>query len=404
MLAINRKIIFILILILKIYIVTGCINSSKKLLKLDKYLTTLKTKSNFIEKNYINPKNVAIKFPEKKQNLIYIIAESLESTFFSKNFGGIANKNILKLLTNLTKNNINFSNTSKFGGAQSLNNSECTTAVIVEQTLGIPLKLNKKIVNYEYSHKHILKNAYGIGNILEKEGYFQLFLTGTDKKYGNKDSLLENHGQYIILDYFKAIEKGYIDKEYRQNLGFEDSKLFDIAKEKILKIADKKVPFNVTILATNTHYPEGYFEKNYEKIFDNKYLNALYYSSMEINSFIQWLKKQQFYKDTTVIISGAYLNQYENCAKFNNNEYRTIYNLFINSKAKPIACKNRKFTQLDMLPSTIASLGAKIDGDRLGLGTNLFSNRKTLAEKFGIDFLKTELEKESLFYNFKLLY
>lgn len=396
---------------MKIYIVICCINCSKKLLKIDEYLTTLKTKSNFIEKNYINPKNVAINFPEKKQNLIYILVESLESTFFSKNLGGIANKNILNPLTNLTENNINFSNTNKFGGAQNLNNSECTTADIVEQTLGIPLKLNKKIVNYEYSHKHILKNAYGIGNILEKEGYIQLFLTGTDIKYGNKDSLIKSHGQYKILDHIKAIEKGYIDKEYKQNLGFEDSKLFNIAKEQILKIsnkniiANKNIPFNVTILATNTHYPEGYVEKKYKKIFNNKYLDALYYSSIEIKNFIQWLKNQQFYKDTTIIISGTCLNIYENVKNSNSNKYnRTIYNLFINSKATPIAHKNRIFTQLDMLPSTIASLGAKIDGDRLGLGTNLFSNKKTLAEKFGTDFLKTELEKESLFYNFKLLY
>ena len=35
---------------------------------------------------------------------------------------------------------------------------------------------------------------------------------------------------------------------------------------------------------------------------------------------------------------------------------------------------------MDMFPTTLASLGAVIDGDRLGLGTNLFSDKPTLAE------------------------
>ena len=36
--------------------------------------------------------------------------------------------------------------------------------------------------------------------------------------------------------------------------------------------------------------------------------------------------------------------------------------------------KNRDFSTLDFFPTTLASLGVQIEGDRLGLGTNLFSN------------------------------
>ncbi len=38
-------------------------------------------KSDFIEKNYANPANVRITFPEQKRNLIYIYLESMEVTF-----------------------------------------------------------------------------------------------------------------------------------------------------------------------------------------------------------------------------------------------------------------------------------------------------------------------------------
>ena len=39
---------------------------------------------------------------------------------------------------------------------------------------------------------------------------------------------------------------------------------------------------------------------------------------------------------------------------------------------------------MDMFPTTLASLGAVIDGDRV-IGTNLFSDKPTLAEELGFD-------------------
>ena len=56
-----------------------------------------------------------------------------------------------------------------------------------------------------------------------------------------------------------------------------------------------------------------------------------------------------------------------------------------------------------MFPTTLASLGVEIKGDRLGLGTNLFSGKKTLLEDYGIDYVNEELLKNSEFYNNVLL-
>ena len=52
-----------------------------------------------------------------------------------------------------------------------------------------------------------------------------------------------------------------------------------------------------------------------------------------------------------------------------------------------------------MLPTTLSSIGAKIEGERLGFGTNLFSGEKTLTEKYGYEKLNRELEKSSRFYD-----
>ena len=69
---------------------------------------------------------------------------------------------------------------------------------------------------------------------------------------------------------------------------------------------------------------------------------------------------------------------------------RTTYNVFINVPKNNINTKNRKFTQMDMFPTTISAIGGKIEGERLSLGTNLFSNKKTLVERDGYNFVKKE--------------
>ena len=65
--------------------------------------------------------------------------------------------------------------------------------------------------------------------------------------------------------------------------------------------------------------------------------------------------------------------------------------------------KNRQFGTFDLFPTTLAALGVTIDGDRLALGTNLFSDRETLTEQYGYAYLSEELQKQSGFYDTELL-
>jgi len=65
---------------------------------------------------------------------------------------------------------------------------------------------------------------------------------------------------------------------------------------------------------------------------------------------------------------------------------------------EPVNEKNRVFTQFDLFPTTLAAMGAKISGERLALGTNLFSAAPTLAEKMGFDELDNELSRASEMY------
>ena len=50
---------------------------------------------------------------------------------------------------------------------------------------------------------------------------------------------------------------------------------------------------------------------------------------------------------------------------------------------------------MDAFPTTLAAIGVEIEGNRLGLGTNLFSSEQTLTERFGIEKEEKELNKQS---------
>ena len=365
------------------------------------------TASTLIEEEYIDPLNANITFPEQKQNLIYIFLESLENTFSSIEKGGMYQEDRMPELTQIAQNNINFSNTEKMGGALDLHGTNWTIAAMVSQTSGVPLKIS--IDGNEYGkHASFLPGAYTLGEILEENGYTNYLLIGSESEFGGRKQYFESHGNYNIWDYISAVEEERMKESEKVWWGYSDQDLFKYAKEQLTEIAKKDEPFNYTMLTVDTHFTDGYVCKGCDKHFDDQYSNVIRCSSKQVSEFLDWIKEQPFYENTTVIITGDHLTMQastQNEVDANNYGERTIYNAFINTKtdSEPKTI-NRKFFTFDMFPTTLAAIGAKIDGERLGLGTNLFSEEQTLAEKYGVEYVRKELDKKSKFYNNKLLY
>ena len=117
-----------------------------------------------------------------------------------------------------------------------------------------------------------------------------------------------------------------------------------------------------------------------------------------IAEFISWIQEQDFYENTTIVLTEDHPTMQENFYNIDNNYDRVVYNAFINSRVLPVNNKNRVFTTMDMFPTTLAALGVSIEGDRLGLGTNLFSSKKTIPEEIGLDNFNKELKKSSDYY------
>lgn len=370
--------------------------------KIDKYIQNILQKTYIYENYYVKGEEVNISFPEEKRNLIIIIAESMENSVCSAENGGSWEYSIIPELEKLAQENTNFSNTELIGGALQTSSTYFTAAGMVGITSGNVLK----IVNpTNLGNAELAPGAYSLGEILKNEGYNLEIMMGSDGNFGGRTQYFTTNGNYKIFDVNYAIDIGKMTDSQRVWWGFEDDRLFEWSKEEIMNLASQEEPFNYIMLTADTHFVDGYLSPNAENKFDTQYENVYAYSSKSIYEFVEWAKEQEFYENTTIVIVGDHLGMqnefYE--AKTNDAYTRTIYNTIINPAIETTNNKNRIFTTMDLFPTILASIGVKIEGERLGLGTNLYSGIPTLAEELGFEYFNIELAKYSEFYDKEIL-
>lgn len=362
----------------------------------------------FIHDNFVDAGTAEIKFPEKKRNLIYIYMESMEMTYADKANGGAFEQNTIPELVKLVQENEDFSGDSKeLNGAISLPGSTWTIGALFAQTSGMPLKLPSAI-HQEVSHlqEDFFSSLTVLGDLLDQQGYRQVFMLGSDAEFGGRRAYYQTHGNYEICDYDWAKKQGIIPEDYFVFWGFEDARLFAAAKNKLTELAKSDEPFNFSILTVDTHFEDGYVcDLCKNKFGDNQYANVMACSSHQIYDFIQWIQKQDFYKNTTIVISGDHPTMdVDFCEDVPESYQRRVVTAFINSAVEPVnPSRSRFYSTMDLYPTTLASLGATIKGNRLGLGTNLFSLTDTLLEQYGKDACSEGIRSktpymDSLFY------
>ena len=373
--------------------------------------------SALIEEEYVEPREVAITFPQEKRNLITIYLESAETTFQDTANGGQTRLNYTPELTRIARENVSFSQSELIEGAAVAPACGWTIAGLIAQTSGLPLKLFMYDANWvdnrASSFVSFLPGVTSLDDLLSEQGYRSLFLAGSDFTFGGRRLYFTQHGGVEIWDLLSAYEEGRLPEDYYVGWGFEDRKLYEYAREKLTELAQSDEPFHFSLLTVDTHSPGFSYECCPEDIAD-PYLRIVACASRQLGEFLAWCQEQPFYENTTIVITGDHSSMAEPeeiptvtvdaYDKHDGSTSRFVYNAFVNAAVQPAQEKNRLFTTMDFFPSVLASIGVTIEGDRLGLGTNLFGNRQTLSEEYGYDALFTELSRISTFYNEELLY
>lgn len=354
--------------------------------------------STLYEDYYVEYNKNNVTFPSYKSNLITIYVESFENSVFTKNNGGTNNTSYMPQIEAYTNNHINFSNNDQIGGFYQINGADWTASSLVAQTSGVPIYFKTTNKNDIF-----LEGAISIGEILEDNGYKNYFLMGSDANFGDRKNYFLQHGNYEIFDHTSAIQNNLINSNYFVWWGYEDRKLYTYAKTQLLDIANNNEPFNFSLLTADTHSYDGYTDKECPNQFDSKYANSYYCTDIMLYDFITWIQEQDFYENTVIVIVGDHLTMRDDFFEVDKDYDRTIYNLFINSRISTDNTKNRQFSAFDIYPTTLAALGVNIKGDRLALGTNLFSEEKTLIEELGLNKFEKEISSISKYYNKEIL-
>lgn len=369
-------------------------------LKVAEYIKIISSTSTLYEDEYVDPSQVEYSYHENKRNLIYIFLESVEISEYSKEEGGYFDECFIPELYDLAQNNITFNNNKGYYVAP---NASWTVAAMIAHGSGIPLSIPIGENDFVTSNK-FLPGAYSLGEILENGGYTNELLIGSEAVFSGRKYYYEKHGNYIIHDFDYFVENGLFDYDSRVWWGIVDRYLFEYAKSDLLELSKNNQPFNLTMLTVDTHHNDGWVCEDCKNEYEYQLANVYACSSRKVGNFIEWCKQQDFYENTTIIIAGDHDSMSPTFNSIIQGYDRNIYYTIINPEPGLVPTKNRELCAFDFLPTTLTALGIQYDGDRLALGTDLFSNEKTLIEKYGQFTFFEKVKERSAYYENHILY
>ncbi len=270
----HRFISTLALIALSLYIITNNLNCIR-------FIKSTSTKSKFIEINYVAPEEINVKF-EKKRNLIFIIVESLETTFFTKEQGGSWDYEVTPELYKLLNDDdsVVFYNNDKHELMKMLDGNTWTTAGIVVNSTALPFKV--PIDGNEYHSENFMNGSYALGDMLKDQGYHNELISTATTNFGGIKEYYTKHGGYKVIDVNNLKDYNFIlSKNDKNAWGFNDRYLYKVAQERLAFLSKQPQPFNLQLITIDTHFPDGHKYSFTKNEFKTQYENV-YATSFEL--------------------------------------------------------------------------------------------------------------------------
>lgn len=344
--------------------------------------------SQIYEKFYAYPYQQEYRFPDKKKNIILIMMESME-----KSFQDVEGENLIPYISHLQNKHLSFK------GFIPLSGTTWTTAGLVGAHSALPLKA----VAYT-NPEGILLKAPSFVDILNQNGYMSVFANGGDLSFMGKESYLAHHGYRLLIGKksllnFAKHNQNYVIKNPMNDYGLRDEDLYPAVKQELTRLGKKNQPFIFTMLTVDTHAPNGYLSRGCKTKY-NDIRDSITCSDEFLKNFMTWLKEQDFYQDTVVVIVGDHLQMATKMTPILNRKKREIVTLVINSDyEKTDINQDRTYSTFDIAPTILEAAGIHIQNHRFGMGVSLLSDQKTILENMTFREFDEEISKPSMFYN-----
>ena len=360
--------------------------------------------STMVEDNYVEPTDAIMHFPQRPKNLVHIFMESIENSYYSKDEGGYLDESLMPELAQLTRENVSFSHTDQFGGPHQTNGATHSIAGIINTQTGVPLLG----VSLSQQWSVAYTDLPNLGHILHEHGYQNSYMFGSYVSFFRMGEYFSKYADFQMFDSDTARERGLVPPDYKVWWGIEDDKLYEFAKDELTRLAGDEKPFYFLLENADTHNNDGYLSPNTTE-FPSKfqYGNVIHYSQKQTVALVRWMQQQPWYKDTVIVITGDHRSKDVTFFEgWDSNYERTVVNIIINGdnpSPTPEVTHNRDFGMFDFFPTILSAMGVTIDGDRLGIGTNLYSGKPTLIERLGYETVSTNLGMRSKWYEQRLI-
>ena len=359
---IKKKIIWVIILLFFLY---GLIS----LIKNYNFENQIFQSNNYYKLNLNEIKNV------KKQNLIIIYAESLDSSF--ENLNGV---NYLKNLTDFKEKYLSLDKFIQLKG------TGWTAAGIFSSQCGIPL-LN--------GIKDLESDLTCLPDVLSSIGYKNYFLLGHDINFQSLHLYANNRYDHVI-DY-KEIDKNYnLDSSYKTGwaLSYNDKALFHLSK-KILNNTNSN--FFLTILTSDTHGPLGTHQQDcYYKYKIRSLEETLECFDSRIVNFLDFIINKHG-DDTLIVLMSDHLmmSGVRFYKDYFDKKNRTMTNIFISNQFNEKKLITRDLlNHYDIYPTILNFLDI-YNKTRLRYGVSIFDKNFTNDDAYKNNNKLNKLDKQS---------
>jgi len=349
----------------------------------------------FIKENYTKPDLKNFQNVQTQQDLVLIYLESIENSFLNNNFISKSSIENFELKSFNAKGFPEF-NQTKYNN-WTIGSIISTQCGVPQKPIGIIDTRRKGFQNFRnvFGLKNFLPNIHCLGDLLKLSNYHNVFINAVDLNFQAMGTFFGQHG------YDELIGKKYFDNLYGPSKsltwggGVNDSKLFELAKKRIIKLKQEKKRFNVTLLTTDTHEP-GYIDDNCNINFEEetiKLARAIDCTSYELNKFVKFIY-DNYPNDTSIVIMGDHLHTHLELYTVVESK-RFIYNKII---SKNINLYRENINHFDFFPTILNILNFN-SSDKLGLGY-------TAVKKINLDFynayiknLEKNIGNKSDYYN-----
>lgn len=341
--------------------------------------------SSFFEENYAPPTD--IQAPAHKRNLVLIYVESMEQSFAERNLFG----------SNLIEGfNAAYPFSQSIEQYLQTPGTGWTVAGIVSSQCGVPLRpvtMAERNASNELV-KEFMANATCLGDILEQNGYTNIFMGGAGLDFSGKGKFLINHGYQQVLGKTDWREQG---ETKFNDWGLFDDRLLAHAELEIDRLERQGKPYNLTLLTVDTHFPEGHLSDTCKKRGATDYQGIVICTADLVGNLVSYIHQRGYSKNTDVVVIGDHLAMAIPLEdKLNQVKQRSIFNRFYTDR--PLQKNRSVMYHYDLLPTILYVLGFHFPENRLALGASAFGPLSSTYDLHKEEDLETKLKAPSSTY------